>query len=198
MSRCWIFSLLVLTLGHFAGLLFPRYILLWNAKPARLYLLESVAFAAGLGALEEWARMMWRHLSRVSGSAASQIADTIFLALIFAVLVSGLAASVLYRWSSSWGVLTVTPYAQSVLRGRPAGALVGEMPFLVRLHLLCAITLVPLIPFTSAAPLLIHGVRRGFELILVPIRDAVQPARTALAAWIARRGPAIRIWPEED
>jgi len=198
MSRCWIFSLLVLTLGHFAGLLFPHYILLWNAKPARLYLLESVAFAAGLGALEEWARMMWRHLSRVSGSAASQIADTIFLALIFAVLVSGLAASVLYRWSSSWGVLTVTPYAQSVLRGRPAGALVGEMPFLVRLHLLCAITLVPLIPFTSAAPLLIHGVRRGFELILVPIRDAVQPARTALAAWIARRGPAIRIWPEED
>jgi nitrate reductase gamma subunit len=37
----------LLLAGHVAGFVFPRGILAWNASPARLYLLELVAFAAG-------------------------------------------------------------------------------------------------------------------------------------------------------
>jgi nitrate reductase gamma subunit len=194
----WIGSFLILFLGHLAGLLFPGEILRWNASPARLHTLEATAFAAGLGAFAGWACMMWLRLRAVSGSVVSQMADIIFLSLLFAVLVSGLAAAALYRWSSSWGVLTATPYVLSVLRGKPVVGLAEEMPFFLRLHIFSAFALAPVLPFTSVAPRLIDAAYRGCGWLLGPIRCLAQRARMAFADWIARHNPGARIWPEED
>ena len=65
-------SLVLLFLGHLAGLLFPRQVVLWNSMPARLYLLEGCAFVLGVCTLAGWAGMMWRNLGRSGGSVASQ------------------------------------------------------------------------------------------------------------------------------
>src|SRR5215467_2505830 len=78
-SRVLQSSLLLLFLGHLAGILFPQQILLWNGTPFRLYLLESVAFVCGLGALAGWVRIMMRHLGTSYGSLRVQIADTLFI-----------------------------------------------------------------------------------------------------------------------
>src|SRR5262249_37623755 len=119
-GRLWRLSLLVLIAGHLAGLLAPRAILSWNGSPARLSLLAGLPFVAGVIAVVSGAWLIWRHFGKSSASFLVEMCDTIFLALVFVVLISGLLVAIRYRWASSWGVMTLTPYTLSLLRGRPA------------------------------------------------------------------------------
>src|SRR5438045_3155702 len=59
-NRLWQISLVLLLLGHLAGLLFPRQILLWDSSPWRLYTLEGFAFVVGLYVLYGWLRLLWK------------------------------------------------------------------------------------------------------------------------------------------
>jgi nitrate reductase gamma subunit len=190
-GRSWRTGLIVLLLGHAAGFLFPRGVLAWNARPARLYLMEASGFVAGVCALWGWTRMMRRHLSQSSAPVGRQVAEALFLSLVFSSLVSGLLAAGLYRWSTSWSVVTVTPYVRSVLRGRPLAELAGEMPFLVQLHAFCAFGLLALLPFTRSAAVLVHAVRRGMRFVLAPVPALMRETR-------AKFDPSGWLWPEED
>src|SRR5215467_1848856 len=109
-GRVWQISLLFLLLFHLAGLLFPRVLLRWNLDPTRLYLLEGSAFVAGIAALGSGGRLVWRQLGRSQGSLLTQLAETVFLAFVLVGLVSGSILAVVYRWGSTWGVMTLTPY----------------------------------------------------------------------------------------
>src|SRR5207249_6521301 len=133
-GRLWRFSLTLLVAGHFAGLLFPKVVLWWNQSPFRLYLLEGFAFALGLLALLGWIKLLWKHLAQSTGSFLSEVADTVFLALLLVGLLSGSLTALIYRWGSSWGVATLTPYILTVLRGKPLLGFAAEMPFQVQLH----------------------------------------------------------------
>jgi nitrate reductase gamma subunit len=82
----WI-SIFVLLAGHLVGLLFPQAVLSWNSSTAGLYLLEGVAFAAGLAAVAGSAALIWRHLGRSSRPLLIEFFDTVFLATVFTVLV---------------------------------------------------------------------------------------------------------------
>jgi nitrate reductase gamma subunit len=190
-GRTWRAGLIVLLLGHLAGFFFPRGVLAWNAQPVRLYLMEGAGFVAGLGALWGWTRMMLRHLSRSSAPVGRQLAEALFLSLLFSSLISGLLAAGLYRWSTSWSVVTVTPYVRSILRGRPLAALAGEMPFQVQLHIFCAFVLLAMFPFTRSAAVLLAAARRGLRFVFAPV-----PA--LLRETIAKFDPSGWIWPEED
>lgn len=193
-SRLWRISLVLLLLGHLIGLAFPREVLLWNGNPIRLYLLESFAFAVGVLAFAGWGLLLWRHLKPTGRSIAAEIADTAFLALIFAALLSGLLMAALYRWGSFWGAMTLTPYVISLLREEPAPALVVQMPFLVRLHIFSSFAAVALLPFTRLAPVVVLALNRGIELINRPVSVIGHAAE----AWLTRHNPAAWIWPEED
>src|SRR5581483_965797 len=159
-SKLWRISLILLFVGHLAGLVFPREILLWNGNPIRLYVLESFAFVVGILALAGWAALTWRHLEQSTGSVAAEFTDTIFLACLFVGLASGLLMAVLYRWGSFWGTMTLTPYALSLLRGKPMPGFAMQMPFLVRLHIVSAFMAVALVPLTRLAPFLVLGLHR--------------------------------------
>jgi len=193
-SKLWRISLVLLFLGHLAGLVFPRGILLWNGNPMRLYVLEGFAFVVGILALAGWAALTWRHLEQSAGSVAAEFADTIFLAFLFVGLISGLLMAVLYRWGSSWGVMTLTPYALSLFRGKPTSGFAIQMPFLVRLHIVSAFTAVAVIPLTRLAPFLMLALHRCIELMGRPVTVIGHAA----AAWMQRHNPAAWIWPEED
>jgi nitrate reductase gamma subunit len=199
-------GLALLVLGHLAGLLFPQAILSWNASPARLYLLEGVAFLIGCAVLFGWAKVMWPQMGRVHVSpagasrratlmgAAAELADTLFLSLLFLGLASGLLMAAVHRWGSSWGVVTLTPYAVSLTQGKPATALVGQMPFLVQLHVFTAFATLALVPFTRVAllPMVL------FDGALTALARPVVAAVKAAEGWARRHNPASRIWPEED
>jgi nitrate reductase gamma subunit len=191
-------SLVLLFLGHLAGLLLPRQIVLWNSLPARLYLLEGIALVLGVGALVGWAGVMWRHLGRSGGSVASQLADGVFLSVSFVALLSGLLTAVLYRWGSSWSAATLTPYVWSLLRGNPLAALAAQLPFLVRLHVFSSLAALATIPCTRLAPLLMVPLHHGLSLLLSGVSVLARPVRSTLELVFERNNPLPRIWPEED
>jgi nitrate reductase gamma subunit len=193
-ARLLVLSLLLLFLGHAAGLFFPRLILQWNSLPSRLYALEALAFAIGLSALLGCTLAMWRHLGNSDGPIGTEMAGAAFLALLFTTLVSGALTAVLLRWGSSWGAVTLAPYTSSLLRGKPAAGLATGMPFLVRLHVFSAFATLALFPATPAASVLTAALSRGLKWISAPAYRLVDLGRVG-----ARRlNPAIWIWPEME
>jgi nitrate reductase gamma subunit len=191
-------SLLLLLLGHLGGLLFPRWILQWNSFPSRLYLFEALAFGVGFAALWGWAGSIRQHLGHSDGPIPWQAADIVFLSVLFIALLSGSLIAILFRWGSSWGVLTLTPYVLSLLRGHPAVELVSDMPFLVRLHVFAAFTTLALLPATRVATVLFVAFSRSLGWILRPVHGLVDLSYTVASAAARRLNPATWIWPEED
>ena len=191
-------NLFLLLLGHLVGLLFPQRILQWNSIPFRLYALEIYAFGAGLSAFGGWALLTWRHLRQSDASIGRQAADAVFLSLLFTTLLSGSLTAILFRWGSSWGVITLTPYVVSLFRGRPAVDLVAGLPFLVRLHVFSAFATLAALPATRLGPVLIVGLSRGLRLVLPPVQALAYSVSKMVEAVLQRLNPAIWIWPEED
>jgi nitrate reductase gamma subunit len=197
-SRILQSSLLLLFLGHLAGVLFPQQILVWNSMPFRLYVLESVAFVCGLAALAEWVRIMARHLGTSYGSLWRQIADTLFISALFVALLSGALIAVSYRWGSSWGVLTLAPYTLSLLRGRPAVPLVTDMPLLVQIHVISAFATFTVFPATRLSAVAIVALNHGLRLAAMPVSNMVGSANRLFDIAVRRLNPARWVWPEED
>jgi nitrate reductase gamma subunit len=177
-TKWWRASVLLLFLAHLAGLLFPRGLLLWNGNPVRLYLLEGIAFALGVVALASGASLLWRHLGHSSRSAVTELSDTVFLTLLFVGIISGLLVAALYRWGSSWGAMTLSPYVVSLAWGRPAAGLAVQMPFLVRLHVFSAFAVLAVLPLTRAAAFMVFALYRSFVFIGRPISVVVRRTKT--------------------
>jgi len=192
-GRMWRISLVFLFATHLLGLALPRAVLAWNGVPLRLYILEGSGFLLGGLAIGAWADLMWRHSTRRCASLTSAVADAVLLGLLFVALVSGLFMQALFRWGSSWGAATLTPYVVSVLHGRPAVQLVDQMPFLVRLHVVSAFGVMAVIPFSRVASILTVGLRRAMAHIGAPVSRGLGAVETRI-----RERAEQWIWPEED
>jgi nitrate reductase gamma subunit len=193
-SGVWRASVLLLALGHGAGLLFPQAILAWNGRPARLYLLEGIAFVAGVAALAGCAAIIWRHLGRTNRSAVTELSDTIFIALLLVGILSGVLMAVFHRWGSSWGALVLTPYISSLLNFRPTAGLATQMPFLVRLHIFSMFAVLAVLPLTRLAAFPVFALHSTLTLLGRPISAAGHAAES----WLRRHNPSAWLWPEED
>jgi nitrate reductase gamma subunit len=193
-SKIWRAGTLALALLHVGGVLVPQAILSWNGVPLRLYLLEGTGFAFGLLALGWWAGVMRRHLQRSSEAAASEVADGVFLSLMFVGIISGLLTAAFYRWGSSWGAMTLSPYVSSLLRGTtPLVSFVDQMPLLVQLHVISTFALMMVFPFTRAASFATFAARWAVGVPTAPLSAVSGVAR----AWVERHDPASWIWPED-
>jgi nitrate reductase gamma subunit len=190
----WRAGVALLVVGHLAGVLLPKWILAWNVSPPRLYLLEGVAFASGLAALLGWVGVMWRHLGRGEGSRAAELADIAFLSVLGVALASGLLTAVLHRWGSSWGVMILTPYARSVMRGRPVAELASQLPYLAQLHVAAPFLALAVLPWTRLGTVLVMALHP----VLHAMGKPVAAAAVAVEAWLRKRDPWSWIWPDED
>jgi nitrate reductase gamma subunit len=191
-------SLLVLFLGHLAGIVFPQEILDWNKSMFRLYALEASAFGAGLLALAGWMGFIWIGIPRLGGTVRERLGDELFLTLLLVALLTGSYVSVIYRWGSSWGVMTLTPYVRSLFRNEPMVELAAEMPFFVRLHVFSAFSMLFLFPFTRFSKLLLAVFQRGVSTVIHPVAIHFEQLRRALRLMLARHNPTDWLWPEED
>lgn len=191
-------SLGLLLVGHLAGLLFPQQILLWNTVPLRLYALEACSLAAGAAGLIGCCGSIWRQLGKTDGTVPRQIGDTAFLSFLFAAISSGILMAVFYRWASSWGALTLTPYVRSLFIADPATSLAAGMPLVVQVHVVSSLSVLAAFPYTRLALPLMRGIRYGAELFLRPIFLLTRPARMVLESAVEKYNPAMRIWPEEE
>lgn len=193
-SVIWKASLALLLAGHLAMLAFPSGVLAWNRSPVRLYLLEAVFFVIGLIAIVCCMRLVLRHVQRTSAPAAIEICDTVFWSLLFMSLLTGSLMAILYRWGSSWGAMTLSPYTLSLLRAKPKAGLVTQMSLLIRLHVFCAFSAIAAFPLTRLAAYAVRAAHFGASLAARPL---VATGRQA-ESWLRRHNPGSWIWPEED
>lgn len=190
----WRACLFLLLAAHLAGTFFPRAILWWNGSVNRLHLLEGAGFLVGSAALVCWCVPAWRHLGRSSRPMITELADTVFLALLFVGLLSGVLTAALYRWASTWSALTLAPYLTSLVRAKPATGLITEMPFLVRLHVFSAFAALAVFPLTRLAAFLVFAVDWNLRLLGGRMVFVARPLET----WMRKHSPAAWLWPEED
>ena len=193
-ANVWRAGVAFLLVVHAAVLLLPQSVLAWNNDPGRLYLFEGIALIAALAALAGWAKLTWKQVSHGNRSVITELSDTVFLALLFVAIASGVLMAVLYRWGSSWGALVLAPYVVSILRGRPAPGLATQMPFFVRLHVFSAFAMLAVLPLTRLAAFFVFALHSVLALMGRPVSAAVHSAER----WLRKHNPAPWLWPEED
>lgn len=142
------YGIVLVLLGHLTALLLPRGLLLWNAVPLRLYLLELTALALGLWALFGLGVLLWRRLSEKRVRVVTSPMDLVVLALLLVSALSGVLTATLYRFGSSWFAAVFTPYLWSLLILQPRPELVAPLPWLIQVHALNFFILLAIFPFT--------------------------------------------------
>jgi nitrate reductase gamma subunit len=176
---------LVMTGLHLLLLLAPEAVLRWNRDALRLLVLEACGFVAGvICSLAALARLQ-RQLFDRARSADRSFADTVALTLVVMTAVSGVVLAAGYRWASSWSVVTLTPFAVSLVRLSPRVELIAATPFVVRLHVYSVLPLAALVSLTVVVP--------RAQLVVNRVADRAAAALANLR--ILRRQ---EIWREEE
>jgi nitrate reductase gamma subunit len=172
-------GILLVLLGHLAALLIPRGLLLWNAVPIRLYLLEITGLVLAAWALGGLLILFWRRVSEPRIRVVTTPMDVVVLLLLGVSVVTGILTAVLYRYGSYWFPSVLTPYIWSVLILRPRPELVVDLPFTIQFHVFNFWLLLAVFPFSR----LIH-------IITVPIGYLWRPWQVVI--WVRKiRQPGV-------
>ncbi len=149
------YGIIMVLLGHLAGLLVPRYVLLWNRVPLRLYILEISALAFALMTLVGLLGTMERraHFSRTR--RVSTLADWTIELLLLVQVIAGIYIAIFHPWGSSWFAASATPYLWSLFKFSPDVAFLTTMPFVVKLHMVNGWLIILLFPFTRLVHMLV-------------------------------------------
>jgi nitrate reductase gamma subunit len=146
----WRLALAAVGIGHVLTLALPDAVLRWDREFFRLLLLEGTQIVVGgvavAGAIAGLARLL-----RPAQSGRRSSVDVVAATLLLTTTLSGLAIAILYRWASAWSAVTLAPYVSSLVRFHPSTELVAQLPVLVKLHVVSALAIVALLPFTSPA-----------------------------------------------
>lgn len=151
----WHFGILLLFFGHLIGFLFPREVMIWNAVPARLLVLEVSALSCGILALVGLVLLIRRRLVRPRIMAVTSWMDFVVLFLLLFQVIAGIVIAITYRWGSAWYVAVMAPYLKSVFLLSPKVDLIAGMPWLVKAHVFGATLLVAILPFTRLVHFLV-------------------------------------------
>lgn len=124
----------IILTGHLVAIFLPQSILLWNAQPLRLYLLELTGIGLGVWATVGMLILLWRRVTVSRVRAVSTPMDYVVILLILVSLVTGVIVASYYRWGSYWFTGIFTPYIWSILTFRPNAAALAPLPFTIKLH----------------------------------------------------------------
>lgn len=124
----------IILTGHLVAIFIPQSIILWNAEPLRLYLLEFSGLALGFWALWGLVVLILRRVSLARIRAVSTPMDYVVLTLLAVSLVTGVIIASYYRWGSYWFTGIFTPYLIGILTFRPNAAPLTPLPFTIKLH----------------------------------------------------------------
>jgi len=124
----------IILTGHLIAIFLPQSILLWNAQPLRLYLLEFTGIGLGVWASLGMLVLIWRRVTVSRVRAVSTPMDYVVVLLTLVSLVTGVIIATYYRWGSYWFTGIFTPYIWSILTFRPDAAALAPLPFTIKLH----------------------------------------------------------------
>jgi nitrate reductase gamma subunit len=166
-------GLVIVLLGHLVALLLPKGLLLWNAVPARLYLLEITGLALGIWALFGTYLLLARRISVARVRSASTPMDYLVLVVILISALTGVLTAVLYRYGSFWFPAVMTPYLWSILTLQPRPELIRDLPFWTQLHVFNFWLFLAVFPFSR----LVH-------IITVPLGYVLRPWQ--IVVWVRK------------
>ncbi len=149
------YGIIVILIGHLIGILIPRHVLLWNSIPARLYVLEASALAFGVLALIGIVQVLIRRTSDSKTFIVTSAADWIVYFMLLAQILTGVFIAVGYGWGSSWFATLATPYIWSLFTLSPDISAMAPLPWLVKLHIIIAFSLIAFAPFTRLVHILV-------------------------------------------
>ena len=149
------YGILAVIVGHIVAFLIPRSVLLWNARPLRLYILEVSALICGMLALVGLIAAIGRRLSNSKVRRVTTKPDWILLWMLTFQIFSGIYIAIFSGWGSSWFAAAVTPYLRSLLTFSPNINFLAEMPWMARLHIVNAFLLIAFFPFTRLVHVLV-------------------------------------------
>lgn len=124
----------IILAGHLIAIFLPKSIVLWNAYPLRLYLLELTGIGLGVWATMGMLILLWRRAMVSQVRAVSTPMDYVVIALLLVSLVTGVIIATYYRWGSYWFTGIFTPYVWSILTFHPDAAALAPLPFTIKLH----------------------------------------------------------------
>ena len=142
------YGIIAIVTGHFVGFLIPREVLAWNSQPLRLYVLELSAFVFGLLTLVGLVSIIVRRMTVLKIRMVTSRADWILFGIFVVQVLSGLFVAVFHGWGASWFASIATPYLWSLLTLDPNISFVTALPWMVKLHIVCAYVMIAFFPFT--------------------------------------------------
>lgn len=157
-------GIVLILLMHLTAILFPKSILLWDAVPLRLYLLELTGLALGLWSLGGLLILLWRRLTSRHVWAVTTPMDIMVLLLLLVSVVTGVITATAYRFGSYWFAGVFTPYITSLFILQPRLELVSPLPWLIKLHVLNFFILLAIFPFSR----LVHIITYPLSYLLRP------------------------------
>jgi len=146
----WRAAFAAIAIAHVFTLMFPGAALRWDREFSRLMLFEGTRLAAGALAAAGAVAVLARRL-HPGHESPRRVADVVAATLLVTAAASGLGVAILYRWASAWSAVTLAPYLTSLARLDPSTELVTGLPVLVKLHVVSAIAVFMVFPFTSPA-----------------------------------------------
>jgi nitrate reductase gamma subunit len=168
------YGIVYILLGHLLALIFPKSLVLWNAVPLRLYLLELTGIAMGIWALAGLLILIYRRAANARIRAVSSAMDYLVLFLLLVSVVTGVIVATSYRFGSYWFTSIFTPYLWSILTLQPQPELVAPLPWTIKLHVINFFVLLALFPFSR----LVH-------IITYPLGYLIRPWQIVI--WARRR-----------
>jgi len=141
--------------GHFIAFLIPKYVLLWNSVPVRLYALEITGLALGIMTSVGLTAAIVRRASMPQLRVVTTPLDWLLYALLATQVATGIAVAVMHPWGSSWFAAALSPYLWSLLTFRPDINYVVGLPPIVQAHILNAWLLLLVFPFSRLAHILV-------------------------------------------
>ena len=149
------YGIIVILTGHFVAFLLPKEILAWNSAPLRLYILEASGLIFGLLTFVGLIAIVIRRHVEPKIRIVTSAADWIVLCLLLIQVFSGLYVAIFNGWGSSWFASTATPYLWSLLTLNPNMTAIAAMPWMVKMHIICAFTMIGFFPFTRLVHVLV-------------------------------------------
>lgn len=151
-------GILAVFLGHLAGFLFPRELVLWNRVPVRLLVFEATGLAFAFLALVGLAALLARRVGSSRLRVNTSPADLLVHAMLFFQVLTGLDIALRLRWGSAWYAEALVPYLRSIFLFQPDVARMAEMPLSVKLHVVGAFVFFAAFSYTRLVHVLVAPV----------------------------------------
>lgn len=147
-SQPFHWGLVFLFFGHLIAFLFPRSVIAWNSMPWRLLILEISAFGFGILAFVGLVLLILRRIRNKRLHMVTSYMDIVVYLILSVQIITGLWVAFTARWGSAWFASVLSPYLESIFTFNPDIKAVSELPFIVKMHLVSAFTMIAIIPFT--------------------------------------------------